>query len=38
MDQHGDFQPNDATGFINTHAIRLREFQRVKTQLEDDQI
>jgi hypothetical protein len=38
MDQHGDFQPNDATGFINTHAIRLREFQRFKTQFEEGQV
>nr|CAD7394346.1 unnamed protein product [Timema cristinae] len=32
MDEHGDFEPEDATGFIKTHAIRLREFQRFKTQ------
>lgn len=38
MDQHGEFQPEDATGFINTHAIRLREFQRFKAQLEDGHI
>ncbi|GFG39180.1 hypothetical protein Cfor_04139 [Coptotermes formosanus] len=38
MDMHGEFQPEDATGFINTHAIRLREFQRFKTQLEDSHI
>ena len=38
MDQHGDFQPEDATGFINTHAIRLKEFQRFKLQLEKDQV
>ena len=35
MDKHGEFQPQDATGFINTHAIRLREFHRFKTQHED---
>jgi argininosuccinate synthase len=38
MDQQGDFQPEDATGFINIHAIRLREFQRFKTHLEGGQI
>lgn len=38
MDQHGDFQPNDATGFINIHAIRLREFHRLKAQLEEGQV
>nr|CAD7451855.1 unnamed protein product [Timema tahoe] len=32
MDEHGDFEPEDATGFIKTHAIRLKEFQRFKTQ------
>ncbi|PSN33936.1 Argininosuccinate synthase [Blattella germanica] len=32
MDQHGDFEPEDATGFINTHSVRLKEFQRFKTQ------
>ncbi|XP_069690235.1 argininosuccinate synthase isoform X2 [Periplaneta americana] len=38
MDQHGDFQPEDATGFINTHAIRLREFQRFKVEVEEDKV
>jgi hypothetical protein len=38
MDQHGEFQPQDATGFINTHAVRLREFQRFKSQLADGHI
>jgi argininosuccinate synthase len=38
MDQHGGFQPQDATGFINTHAVRLREFQRFKSQLADGHI
>ncbi|XP_066993637.2 argininosuccinate synthase [Anabrus simplex] len=33
MDQHGDFQPEDATGFIKTHAIRLKEFQRYQNQI-----
>lgn len=28
MDQHGDFDPSDATGFIAIHALRLREFWR----------
>ncbi|KAK7863827.1 hypothetical protein R5R35_003315 [Gryllus longicercus] len=31
MDKHGDFQPEDATGFIRTHAIRLQEFYRKNT-------
>lgn len=38
MDQQGDFQPEDATGFINIHAIRLREYQRFKMHLEGGQI
>jgi argininosuccinate synthase len=38
MDKHGEFQPQDATGFINIHAVRLREFQRFKTQLADGHI
>ena len=30
MDQHGDIHPEDATGFINSLAIRLKEAKRVK--------
>lgn len=32
MDVHGDFNPVDATGFINIQAIRLKEYQRFKNQ------
>lgn len=32
MDAHGAFNPVDATGFINIQAIRLKEYQRFKTQ------
>lgn len=28
MDKHDDFTPSDATGFINIHAIRLKEYSR----------
>lgn len=28
MDKHADFSPADATGFINIHAIRLKEYNR----------
>ncbi|XP_077299505.1 argininosuccinate synthase-like isoform X3 [Arctopsyche grandis] len=28
MDQHGGLRPDHATGFINIHAIRLKEFSR----------
>jgi argininosuccinate synthase len=38
MDMHGEFRPQDATGFINTLAVRLREFQRFKTQLADGNV
>jgi argininosuccinate synthase len=38
MDQQGDFKPEDATGFINIHAIRLREFQRFRAHLEGSQL
>lgn len=31
MDKHGNFQPEDATGFIRIHAIRLQEFYRVNS-------
>ncbi|XP_044727976.1 argininosuccinate synthase [Chrysoperla carnea] len=33
MDKHGDFNPEDATGFINIQAIRLKEYNRYKNQL-----
>lgn len=32
MDQHGDFQPTDATGFINIQALRLKEYHRYQKQ------
>ncbi|XP_031359398.1 argininosuccinate synthase [Photinus pyralis] len=32
MDRHSDFTPSDATGFINIHAIRLKEYFRYKKQ------
>ncbi|XP_035733564.1 argininosuccinate synthase-like [Vespa mandarinia] len=32
MDKQGDFQPEDAEGFIRTQAIRLKEFHRFKKQ------
>ncbi|KAJ8945011.1 hypothetical protein NQ318_010213 [Aromia moschata] len=32
MDKHSDFSPNDATGFINIHALRLKEFNRFQNQ------
>lgn len=32
MDRHADFTPTDATGFINIHAIRLKEYYRYKNQ------
>ncbi|CAG9767232.1 unnamed protein product [Ceutorhynchus assimilis] len=28
MDKHSGFSPEDATGFINIHAIRLKEYHR----------
>nr|CAI5864757.1 unnamed protein product [Callosobruchus analis] len=31
MDKHSNFSPSDATGFINVQALRLKEYQRVKT-------
>lgn len=35
MDQHGNFQPADATGFINIQALRLKEYNRYKKQQSD---
>ncbi|KAJ8979875.1 hypothetical protein NQ317_008525 [Molorchus minor] len=32
MDKHSDFSPGDATGFINIHAIRLKEYNRFQKQ------
>ncbi|XP_017769335.1 PREDICTED: argininosuccinate synthase [Nicrophorus vespilloides] len=29
MDKHADFSPEDASGFINIQAIRLKEFRRL---------
>lgn len=28
MDQHNEFVPSDATGFINILAVRLKEFSK----------
>ncbi|KAL0112319.1 hypothetical protein PUN28_011983 [Cardiocondyla obscurior] len=33
MDIQGDFEPTDATGFIRTQALRLKEFNRFNKQL-----
>ncbi|XP_018568294.1 argininosuccinate synthase [Anoplophora glabripennis] len=33
MDKHSDFSPNDATGFINIHAIRLKEYNRYQKKV-----
>lgn len=32
MDVQGDFEPADATGFIRTQALRLKEFHRFSKQ------
>ncbi|XP_012215769.1 argininosuccinate synthase isoform X2 [Linepithema humile] len=32
MDVQGDFEPTDATGFIRTQALRLKEFHRFNKQ------
>lgn len=32
MDKHGDYEPQDATGFINIQAVRLKEFHRYRNQ------
>lgn len=32
MDIKGDFQPEDAGGFIRIQAVRLKEYQRFKLQ------
>lgn len=32
MDSKGDFQPEDAGGFIRIQALRLKEYQRFKEQ------
>ncbi|XP_060523558.1 argininosuccinate synthase [Cylas formicarius] len=32
MDRHAGFSPEDATGFINIQAIRLKEYNRVQKQ------
>lgn len=32
MDVQGDFEPTDATGFIRTQALRLKEFHHFKQQ------
>ncbi|XP_076093701.1 argininosuccinate synthase-like isoform X3 [Mytilus galloprovincialis] len=31
MDVQGDYEPTDATGFIKINALRLREFQRLRS-------
>lgn len=35
MDQHGGLRPDHATGFINIHAIRLKEYARYSKQLKE---
>lgn len=32
MDVHGNYDPENAGGFIRTHAIRLREHYRVEKE------
>lgn len=32
MDVQGDFEPTNATGFIRTQALRLKEFHRFNKQ------
>lgn len=32
MDEHGGYDPVDAGGFIRAHAVRLKEYYRVKTE------
>jgi hypothetical protein len=34
MDEHGGYDPVDAGGFIRAHAIRLKEYYRVKAETE----
>ncbi|EFX86402.1 hypothetical protein DAPPUDRAFT_187509 [Daphnia pulex] len=34
MDEHGGYDPVDAGGFIRAHAVRLKEYYRVKTEKE----
>ncbi|CAB3372562.1 Hypothetical predicted protein [Cloeon dipterum] len=33
MDEEGGFTPSDSTGFINCHALRLREYARYRSNL-----
>ncbi|KAF5275893.1 hypothetical protein FQR65_LT04132 [Abscondita terminalis] len=33
MDKHGEFTSADATGFINIHAIRLKEYHRYQNSI-----
>ncbi|KAJ8925454.1 hypothetical protein NQ315_009288 [Exocentrus adspersus] len=33
MDKHADFSPSDATGFINIHAIRLKEYNHYQNKI-----
>ncbi|XP_067327882.1 argininosuccinate synthase [Anolis sagrei] len=33
MDVQGDYQPSDATGFININALRLKEYHRLQSKI-----
>ncbi|KAG5891758.1 hypothetical protein JTB14_012492 [Gonioctena quinquepunctata] len=33
MDKHSSFVPSDATGFINIHALRLKEYNRYQNKM-----
>lgn len=38
MDVKGDFQPEDAGGFIRIQAVRLKEYQRFKLQQKSENL
>jgi argininosuccinate synthase len=33
MDEIGDFEPTDTTGFINVQAIRLKKYGKMKEEM-----
>lgn len=35
MDEHGGYDPTDAGGFIRAHAVRVKEYYRVKKATEN---
>ncbi|XP_062814985.1 argininosuccinate synthase [Anolis carolinensis] len=37
MDVQGDYQPPDATGFININALRLKEYHRLQSKINSAQ-